>query len=63
MSEAELEEANEMLCCYGYLGKRKTDVDELKEIALDVYHQPTKYIDAIRQYQYMKSRRELANSY
>jgi hypothetical protein len=56
MSESQLEDANEMLGLGGY---RKLDVGELKEIALDVYQQPTKYIDAIKQYR--RDKPELTN--
>lgn len=59
MSEAELEEANEMLGFRVYPGRLKLGVEELKKIALAIYHQPTKYIDVIRQY--IKDRPELAN--
>ena len=59
MSEAELEEANEMLGFRVYHGRLKLGVEELKKIALAIYHQPTKYIDVIRQY--IKDRPELAN--
>lgn len=61
MTESQLEDANEMLGLAGYPAERRLDVDELKEIALDVYQQPTKYIDAIKQYR--RDRPKLTNYY
>lgn len=59
MSEAELEEANEMLGLGGYPTDQRLDLNKFKEIVMDIYQRPTKYIHTIKQF--MKTRPELWN--
>jgi type III secretory pathway component EscV len=59
MSEIELEEANDMLGLGGYPTDQRLDLNKFKEIVMDIYQRPTKYIDTIKQF--MKTRPELWN--
>jgi hypothetical protein len=59
MSEIELEEANVMLGLGGYPTDQRLDLNKFKEIVMDIYQRPTKYIDTIKQF--MKTRPELWN--
>ena len=59
MSEIELEEANDMLGLGGYPTDQRLNLNKFKEIVMDIYQLPTKYIDTIKQF--MKTRPELWN--
>jgi hypothetical protein len=59
MSEIELEEANDMLGLRGYPMDQRLDLNKLKEIVMDIYQRPTKYIDTLKQF--MRTRQELWN--
>jgi hypothetical protein len=51
ISEEELDEANDKLCLGGSTPRdQRLDPDKLYKIAMEIYHQPSKYIDIIRKF-------------